>query len=189
MKDMKRLLLAILGGAMLLGLQARATLFDIVFKGTDGTVAEAFVAAPEVDAGIYTATSGAITVDPGSTPFDAGIVPLFLNPNGINASYSPSGFFIYDNQVLPFFDPSVTYPGLLFRLDSGYEINLYSIGAGDYILYDNRSRHVSGTVTITDPPETLTSVIPEPTTMIAGAFLLVPFGMSVVRILRRNRKP
>jgi len=30
-------------------------------------------------------------------------------------------------------------------------------------------------------------IVPEPTTMIAGALLLLPFGVSTVRILRRNR--
>jgi hypothetical protein len=29
--------------------------------------------------------------------------------------------------------------------------------------------------------------VPEPTTMIAGALLLLPFGASTIRILRRNR--
>jgi hypothetical protein len=31
------------------------------------------------------------------------------------------------------------------------------------------------------------SVVPEPTTMLAGALLLLPFGASTIRILRRNR--
>jgi hypothetical protein len=29
--------------------------------------------------------------------------------------------------------------------------------------------------------------VPEPTTMLAGALLLLPFGASTLRILRRNR--
>ena len=31
------------------------------------------------------------------------------------------------------------------------------------------------------------SVVPEPTTMVAGALLLLPFGASTLRILRKNR--
>jgi hypothetical protein len=31
------------------------------------------------------------------------------------------------------------------------------------------------------------SAVPEPTTLIAGALLLLPFGASTLRILRRNR--
>jgi hypothetical protein len=30
-------------------------------------------------------------------------------------------------------------------------------------------------------------VVPEPTTVIAGALLLLPFGASTLRILRKNR--
>ena len=30
--------------------------------------------------------------------------------------------------------------------------------------------------------------VPEPTTMIAGALLLLPFGASTLRMLRKNRK-
>jgi hypothetical protein len=32
------------------------------------------------------------------------------------------------------------------------------------------------------------TVVPEPTTMIAGALLLLPFGASTLRLLRKNRK-
>jgi hypothetical protein len=31
------------------------------------------------------------------------------------------------------------------------------------------------------------AAVPEPTTMIAGAMLLLPFGASMLRILRKNR--
>ena len=31
------------------------------------------------------------------------------------------------------------------------------------------------------------TLVPEPTTMIAGAMLLLPFGASTLRVLRRNR--
>ena len=31
------------------------------------------------------------------------------------------------------------------------------------------------------------AIVPEPTTMIAGALLLLPFGASTLRILRKNR--
>ena len=36
-------------------------------------------------------------------------------------------------------------------------------------------------------PKTPASVVPEPTTIIAGALLLLPFGVSTIRILRRNK--
>jgi hypothetical protein len=37
------------------------------------------------------------------------------------------------------------------------------------------------------PPPIPTSVVPEPTTIIAGALLLLPLGVSTLRILRRNQ--
>jgi hypothetical protein len=182
----KTLQLAILGSALVLATQARATLFDITFLGNDGTKAEAQVTATDLGGDVFQAVSGSITVNPGSMPFLAGTWTLYQNPNGINASYSPSGYFIYDNLVLPNADPMNTYPGLLFRLaSSGYEVNLYSDGADTYILYDNHGRHVNGSMTVVDPPS---SVVPEPTTMLAGALLLLPFGVSTIRIVRRNRR-
>jgi hypothetical protein len=33
----------------------------------------------------------------------------------------------------------------------------------------------------------VTSTVPEPTTMLAGALLLLPFGANTLRILRKNR--
>jgi hypothetical protein len=38
-----------------------------------------------------------------------------------------------------------------------------------------------------DPQSLPPSVVPEPSTMLAGALLLLPFGASTLRILRRNR--
>jgi hypothetical protein len=37
------------------------------------------------------------------------------------------------------------------------------------------------------PESTYNTVVPEPTTMLAGALLLLPFGASTVRILRKSR--
>ena len=181
----KTLQLAILGGGLIFAAQARASLFDISFLGTDGTKAEAQVTAPDMGGGIFEGMSGSITVTPGSVAFDKGTWALYQNPNGTSASYSPSGYFIYDNQILPDANPMVTYPGLLFRVASnGYEVNLYSIGPDDYILYDNHGRNVNGTLTVTDP----VSPVPEPTTLLAGALLLLPFGASTIRIVRSNRR-
>jgi hypothetical protein len=41
--------------------------------------------------------------------------------------------------------------------------------------------------TIADDTQGFVVAVPEPTTMIAGALLLLPFGASTLRILRRNR--
>jgi hypothetical protein len=186
----KTLQLAILGSTLVLGTQARATLFDITFNGFDGTEAIAQVSATDLGGDVYQAVSGSITVTPGSMLFLSGTWALYQNPNGMNASYSPSGYFIYDNLIMPNANPMDTYPGLLFRQASnGYEVNLYSDGADTYILYDNYGRHVNGRMTVVDPPgPNAPTVVPEPATMLAGALLLLPFGISTIRIVRRNRK-
>ena len=44
-----------------------------------------------------------------------------------------------------------------------------------------------GTWTITTTGDCVRPVVPEPTTMIAGALLLLPFGVSTLRILRKKR--
>ncbi len=36
-------------------------------------------------------------------------------------------------------------------------------------------------------PRSITALVPEPTTMIAGALLLLPFGVSALRIMRQNK--
>ncbi len=44
-----------------------------------------------------------------------------------------------------------------------------------------------GYITISQVTQSFHQVVPEPTTMIAGALLLLPFGASTLRILRKNR--
>jgi hypothetical protein len=52
-------------------------------------------------------------------------------------------------------------------------------GAGKYWGLDNFEFTLS--------PEPTAPPVPEPTTMIAGAFLLLPFGLSIIRSLRKSR--
>ena len=58
---------------------------------------------------------------------------------------------------------------------------------GPYTIYTavNGDSGVSITYQIT--PQVHNVVVPEPTTMLAGALLLLPFGASTLRILRRDR--
>jgi hypothetical protein len=47
---------------------------------------------------------------------------------------------------------------------------------------------VGGTIDISQIEQSFEeTAVPEPTTIIAGALLLLPFGASTVRILRKNR--
>jgi hypothetical protein len=69
-------------------------------------------------------------------------------------------------------DPEVSVPGSEGSGYGGGAFTLYAAQTdpgGDKVLYN------------------LESVVPEPTTMIAGALLLLPFGASTLRMLRKNR--
>lgn len=62
---------------------------------------------------------------------------------------------------------------VVFIQETGGPFTIYTVAndAGDSITYQ-----IDSVVTV-----------PEPTTMIAGALLLLPFGADTLRILRRNR--
>jgi hypothetical protein len=45
-----------------------------------------------------------------------------------------------------------------------------------------------GFITISQIVQSFDQTVPEPTTMVAGALLLLPFGASTLRMLRKNRK-
>ena len=178
--NMKKLQLAIMAAALLIAIQAHASFFDITFTGVDGTTfGSGVISGTPEGGGLYQATAGYFTIIPGSTSgLSPGIYPLFPNPNPPNTSYSPSGFFYYDNQVLSQQDPFLTSGGLLFL--NGVEINLFSTGGSpEYQLYENTGANVLGSATLT--------AVPEATTMIAGALLLLPLGASTLRILRKSR--
>jgi hypothetical protein len=64
-----------------------------------------------------------------------------------------------------------------------------------YLLYPNPLSGVNADgeppqellISVSGSPTVVTAPVPEPTTIIAGALLLLPFGASTLRILRRNR--
>jgi len=174
-----------MAAALVIAAQARASLFEITFTSNDGnTVVSASVDGTLEGAGVYAATDGTIII-PVGTPFTAGTYNLIPNPSAPNAVISPDGYFIYDDLVRSGRNPFLTNPGLLFGSgDNEIEINLFSNGAsspvpnGTYQLYENSGANVYGNATI--------SPVPEPTTMTAGALLLLPFGASTLRVLRRR---
>jgi hypothetical protein len=116
-------------------------------------------------------------------------ITLVSNPNF--PTYT-SGRYQY-----PYDDALVTRAwGLTFDYYDGLMIEDETTGV-QYVI-NSQSAHSPGNGTIYEDtvalgypdgvPITLTiTPVPEPTTMIAGALLLLPFGASTVRILRRNR--
>jgi hypothetical protein len=107
------------------------------------------------------------------------ITGLASNPNFPAAVQI--GNVILDNGLItspPQFDNN----GLSFSVGSD-EYNLFSqiypLGGGYFEAPNGTFNYVPVTLTL--------SAVPEASTMIAGALLLLPFGASTLRILRRNR--
>ena len=106
---------------------ASATTFVFDYASNDGTQeAVGTLTATSNGDGAYTATSGTIDA---FGPVTTGSGTLTPNPAGVAASYSASGAFIYDDQLLPGQNPLITNPGLLFNI-GGNEVNIYSNGPG-----------------------------------------------------------
>jgi hypothetical protein len=154
---MKKFSLAVLAiaAALLMSEAASAQNYDFSFNGI-GISASGTLYAPGtfgVTPGNATTGSIVVTGDPnliGTTG------TLFANSSPIPGSQatSPSGFFFYDDTLYPVLNPSIDNNGLLF-LDNGYEVNIYSNGAGNfYQIYDNTGFTVgNGSFTLTYVPE------------------------------------
>ena len=188
---MKKLQLAIMAAALVIAAQARATLFDISF--IDSTAAN--IAAGIIDVNLVNglATSGTLTVVNGVA---AGSYNLIPTPGlAVGVFTSPSGAFYYDNQIqgIPPGPPSAPFldiDGLAFTgtgVQSGTEVNLWGTSAGvnGYTFYGHTA--AGGYNPTVDGGAAISLAVPEPTTMIAGALLLLPFGASTIRILRKKQ--
>jgi hypothetical protein len=178
--NMKQLKLLVIAAAMVITVQARASLYNITF--TDGGANEAN---GQIDVVGGVAVSGFLNVTAGIT---LGIWNLYSG--GPTPFYSPSGAFIVDNVVNPSLIPFLTNNGLLFT-SGGYELNLFgNSGPNDYSFYANLSGYnpAIGLPFNTLPgTATISAAVPEPTTVIAGALMLLPFGIGVIRSLRKDR--
>jgi hypothetical protein len=198
-KNMGKLKMVLMAGLLAVAAtRAQASLFDITFTSNDGTTtANATVYADSLGGGQYEATSGAITVSsPYFLPAVYSLVPNPNYPSSTAALISQSGFFIYDDQVNSGSNPFLTNPGLLFLGPDGgnIELNLFSNGpsfpvpGGTYQLYDNRGANLFGDATIAlDSANEHLAPVPEASTVFAGAMMLLPFGLSAARIMRKNR--
>lgn len=170
-----------MAGALGLVVQAHAQLYDITFSG-DGYAANGQV---DVSGGI--ATSGFLTVTAGN---DLGTYQLFTANPTIIVPVGVTVNLTGDNAVFPSSNPFVDGGGLNFSgpvfdgNESDVAFNLFGNGPGSYSLFDGSATQytqANGNATIS------LVAVPEPTTVIAGALLLLPFGASTIRVLRRNR--
>jgi large repetitive protein len=101
----------------------------------------------------------------------------FLYAQRVGVSPASGSFDVYwNNSLVGSFAPNSTAMTLYSTTVSGTAMNtLEFVGTGIQDSYGALVDNVS------------LEVVPEPTTMIAGALLLLPFGASAIRILR-NRK-
>jgi len=189
MKNTK-LTVAIMAGVMGLAVQAHAQMYDITFD-IDGNDGSGVLTATANGDGTYLVTSASVLVTSGSW---SSATPYILAPNGDNdgtfglygqsseGHFSGGADMIYDNILYPGSPLTLDSDGLGFWTTSGtaglgfnlFGVNtFYGLGQlGNPVVSD-------GTIDIV--------AVPEPTTVIAGALLLLPFGASTLRVLRKNR--
>jgi hypothetical protein len=200
-KYMRKIQLAILGAAVVMAVQARATLtvYDINFTQTGESDTYGQAVPPSVtdasgwlDVENGLAVGGVLEVT-GNGP-DAGVYTLV-------AGVGTDGSFQYDNIVYTtpvnggFLDSTA---GLLWTLNgsagdnsTASEMNMwYNAGAqygdpaGSYSLWGalpNYDPEAYGDASLTPAP------VPEASTMLAGALLLLPLGIGAIRSLRKER--
>jgi len=93
----------------------------------------------DVGGGEFNATAGFLTVTGGR---DVGSYPLY--PGGPGVTSSPSGFFVYDNDLFPSMDPLIDTVGGPLFISGSLEINLFAYGPDSYSFYDNTGYNNTG---------------------------------------------
>jgi MYXO-CTERM domain-containing protein len=155
------------------------TTFNFAFIGL-GLSGSGLLTASDNGDGSFTATSGSLSVfgDPLATGGT-----LFPNPSAPGPAFSPSGFFIYDNQLFPTLNPTLDVDGLLFTSGPN-EINIWANGPGSWEYFDFNT--VTGAQFFDTNFQFFLTEIPEPasaTLMALGVVGLAAYG---VRSRRRS---
>lgn len=161
--------------SLLLPLAASAadTTFNFTFQGASH---EAFgqLVVQDLGGGRFLATSGDLSVSVGAA---SGAYSLL--PGGPDPVLSPTGTYLFDNVVEPGADSVFTNGGLVFG-GAGFEVNIYSVAAGEF-KFDYFTNGVNtidaGTGTV------VLSAVPEP-----GALLLGAIGLSALVVARKRQR-
>ena len=157
-----------------MGQAAANTIFNFNFSSASASGSGTLTAEDNGD-GSFTAISGEGTEIFGSTPE---LLTLIFNPNGTANALSPTGAYIYDNQLLPLSNPMLLIGGLLFGTAGGAEINIWGTTANNYQF----SRFQGSFNTLGDSTEfTLTRAVPEP-----GSITLLGLGLLGFVAIRRK---
>ena len=158
---------------------AQAAVYAYVFESLPGQPAETMTGTMTVVNGEVTSMTGALS----GTINDA-VSQVYPNANFPNASYSPDGLWIYDNQYNNGSAPLLTNPGVLFTTDGNMSMgnalgywNLYSIGPNEYMLGESvLGRYAFFSAgQFSDPP--LPSPSPLPGAGLAGLAALALAGL------------
>jgi hypothetical protein len=196
---MRKTQIAVMAAALVMAAQARATLYDITFSGSDGngTVTgsgKIDIVGGYADGGYFNFNAGdfysGVTYNLNYGPGGGANITLagIANTSGLNLNG--------DNGVNPGGTTYIDSVGLLFDSTgnvgnqgsyAGDVLNLWGNGPGSYTLYGAgpdfpfNGIEANGNVTMSLAP------VPEPTTIIAGVSMLLPFGASALRSLRKKQ--
>jgi hypothetical protein len=201
--NLKRIQLTILAAALGLAVQANASLYVLTFSATDGSGVGA-IGTLDVVGGI--AIGGSLVITGGANPGMYTLLAESATPGSYLYDPSSPPHASFDGLVspgsTPFLNQDSIYGGLVWENGSdsvGYKM-FYNTPAyagvltstygvpytpDEYGLWGWHSS-VSGYGPQSFGSATLTAV-PESTTMVTGAMLLLPFGASTLRILRKRR--
>ncbi len=169
---MRKIQLALIAVALGLAMQAQAAFYNLTFSGS-GSAANGLL---DISGGF--AISGNLNITAGPDVGTYALVPGSGN----------TGDFTYDSVVNPGSTPFLSSSGGLLWRNASRDINMWYNAdttwygtAGTYGLWGAPPRwspQASGIATLTP--------VPEPATILAGALLLLPFGASTLRILRKD---
>jgi len=100
--------------------------------------------------GVFEVVGMAGTINALGDP-SAEVITFVPNPSYPNEILSPTGFFLYDDSILPTSNPLVLNGGLLFDA-SGWEWNIFSTGPSAYTIYNNSGANEGGVFALSASP-------------------------------------
>jgi hypothetical protein len=195
--NMKRVIYAATAIAVMITGSAQATLYDVNRSITDGSSIATLTGTVDCSVGTYD------IMNQGASPFTA--VNLILTVNGTSYTLNNAltgiiwgtGQFLIEATPTTLTFSTATADGgdpadLVFsdNTTDPYANDRYVIGSNAdpqfEAAYTDAGNVLSTTVTFPTIFGTAGTAVPEPTTMIAGAMLLLPFGASTLRMLRKR---
>jgi hypothetical protein len=99
----------------------------------------------------------------------------------LEGEISSTGIFVTGNQ---FYNDLISKYGTIAAAEADAGVNNYGVGVLE--LTTASGAIAQSQLIETLPPGNHTSSVPEPSTVVAGALLLLPFGVSTLRILRKK---